>query len=549
MTHLPRTLAAAATGTALLAIGAASFLLPSSSSPGTAIASGHHPELSVVTSYKTDSGWDETGAEIVAYDAGRMYVVNGDRGVVEVVDISDPANPQFLFDLDTAPFGADVTSVAVRKGLIVAAVPASPKTEPGRAVFFDKDGDVLASVETGALPDMVTFTPNGAWALVANEGEPSDDYDVDPEGSVTIIHVPTTLAAAKRGKKLPPIAVRHVTFEAFNEGGPRHDELPEGIRIFGPNATVAQDLEPEYIAFSRNNRKAYVTLQENNAVAVIDVQRGEVDSIFALGFKDYSLPGNELDPSDRDDEISIASWPVLGMYNPDALASFTVRGKTYLVTANEGDARDYDGYSEEERLGGLIEDIAPLCADVFPNAAELEENENLGRLRVTSANGLRTEGANAPCYEEIYAYGARSFSIWTADGEQVFDSGSQFETIIAAANPDFFNSNHTENTFESRSDDKGPEPEGVTTAQVDGRTYAFIALERIGGVMVYDVTNPATPEFIQYINNRDFTADPTGPDAGAEGLAFVEAKNSPNGTGLLLVANEVSGTVSIFQFD
>ena len=544
-----RFLVAAAAGLGVLAIGAATLLLPTTTNSNAAVASGHAPQLSVITSYKTDSAWDATGAEIVVYDAGRMYVANGDRGVVEVVDISDPANPQFLFDLDTAPFGADVTSVAVHKGLVVAVVPAEPKTDPGKAVFFNKNGTFLASVEVGALPDMVTFTPNGNWVLVANEGEPNDGYDIDPEGSVSIIRVPLTLLAAKLNRAPLPFAVRHVTFEAFNEGGPRHNELPDDIRIFGPNATVAQDLEPEYIAVSHNNRKAYVSLQENNAVAVIDVQRARVDSIFALGFKDHSLPGNEFDASDRDDAINITNWPVLGIYMPDSLAAYHVRGKTYLVTANEGDAREYDGYSEVSRLRALTGDV-PLCPDVFPDAATLRDNTNLGRLNVTTANGLRSEGPNAPCYEEIYAYGARSFSIWTTDGTQLFDSGSQFENIIADVNPDFFNSNHSENNFEGRSDDKGPEPEGVITAQVKGRWYAFIGLERVGGVMVYDITNPAAPEFIQYINNRDFTAEPeTGPDTGPEGLVFVDAKKSPNGKALLLVANEVSGTVSIFQFD
>jgi len=523
------------------------------SGPSTAEAQPQ-PALSVLSSYQANAAFDATGAEIVVYESGRMYVVNGDRKVIELVDISDPSNPVFLADISITPWGGDVTSAAIHKGLLVAAVPAVVKTDPGKAVFFDQDGNFIRAIEVGALPDMVTFTPNGAWVLVANEGEPNDDYSVDPEGSITIIQTSAVKSGHFNGN-----AVRHVTFEAFNEGNSRHHELPEDIRIFGPGATVAQDIEPEYIAVSHDNRKAYVSLQENNAVAVIDIQRGVVDRIWALGFKDHSLPGNGFDASDRypnqvNPQINIANWPVLGMYQPDSLATYRVRGQNYVVTANEGDAREWlgnPGYVEAQRLRALTDPGGgtPLCPDVFPNAASLRDNANLGRLTVTSANGLRTEGAHSPCYEEIYAFGARSFSIWSDDGAQVYDSGDDFERITAEAYPEFFNSNHRENSLKTRSDDKGPEPEGVVLAEVKGRWYAFIGLERIGGVMVYDITNPHEPVFIQYVNNRDFSQVPTGPDTGAEGLFFVDAKDSPTQTPLLLVANEVSGTVTIFEFD
>lgn len=503
------------------------------------------PLLSVLASYQADAGFGETGAEIVAYEDDRMYVVNGAKSVIEVADISDPAAPAHLFDISVAQWGGDVTSVDVHEGLLVAAVPAEVKTDPGKAVFFDASGQFLAAAEVGALPDMVTFSPNGSWVLVANEGEPSDDYSVDPEGSVTIIK---TAAVSADRPVVPAIAVEHVTFDDFNAGGSRASELPGEVRVFGPGAGVAQDLEPEYIAVSEDNLTAFVSLQENNALATIDVFAGEVTGIQALGYKDHSLEGNALDPSNEDDGIAIANWPVLGAYMPDGVATYRVDGVDYVLTANEGDAREWGDFIEPVRLAELVE-TTPLCEDVFPDADELIEEAALGRLNITTPSGLRTEGEGAPCYEAITAFGARSFTIWGPDGSVVFDSGDEFERVTAEAYPEWFNATNDENNFDNRSDDKGPEPEGVTLGEVGGRTYAFIALERMGGVMVYDVTDPASASFVQYLNNRDFSLEVPGPDSGPEGLKFVSAEESPTGSALLLAANEVSGTVTVFGFE
>ena len=246
---------------------------------------------------------------------------------------------------------------------------------------------MLATAPVGALPDMVTFTPDGELVLVSNEGEPSDDYTVDPEGSVSVIKVRPVLGLGRRAagggrdviraeRVVARTAVRTVTFGDFDEGRPRHDEVDEDIRIFGPGASVAQDLEPEYITVSDDSRTAWVTLQENNALARIDIGRLRVEALLPLGFNDHRLSGNELDASDRDGGVNIASWPVLGMYQPDAISSFEQGGQTYVVTANEGDARDYDGFSEEARVKDLV-----LDPTTFPDAATLQEDSNLGRLR------------------------------------------------------------------------------------------------------------------------------------------------------------------------
>jgi hypothetical protein len=253
---------------------------------------------------------------------------------------------------------------------------------------------------------------------------------------------------------------------------------------------------------------------------------------------------NGLDASDRDGKINIRPWPVKGVFMPDGIASYRVGGETFLVTANEGDAREYTNFVEIVRVGANSVVLDPVK---FPNAAVLKNNANLGRLNITSTLG---KNPTTGLYEELYAFGARSFSIWNASGQLVYDSGDDFEWITAGAYPTNFNASNTNNDFDNRSDDKGPEAEGVVIGQVFGRTYAFIGLERIGGVMIYDVSNPHAPVFIDYVNRRDFSApaDASGvSDLGPEGLIFIKAEDSPTGRPLLVLGNEISGTTTVFE--
>lgn len=486
--------------------------------------------------------FDEGAAEIVAYDTDseRLFVSNADYNTIDVLDISDPANPSLIHAIDLDVYGDGINSIAVRDGILAAAVEADPKQDPGSVIFFDMDGNYLAGVTVGALPDMLAFTPDGAKVVVANEGEPNDDYDVDPEGSVSIIDVSDGVAGLTQDN------VSTASFVSFNGN---INKLRRGqVRIYGPNATVAQDVEPEYVAFSADSSTAYVILQENNALAFIDLTTATVTDIKSFGYKTHRNPHNGLDASNKDDAINIRTWPVKGMYQPDAIASYEVRGETYLVTANEGDSRDYDGYSEEVR----VKDLA-LGKGLLNSHPDLQDNENLGRLKTTIAMPAGVvEHKGETVYNQIFSYGARSFSIWDAEGNQTFDSGDDFEQITAAVIPDNFNASNDDNEFDDRSDDKGPEPEGVTIGIVGDAIYAFIGLERVGGIMVYDVTNPYAPVFVEYVNNRDFNEDPeTGnpKDLAPEGLIFIPAAQSPNGKDLLVTANEVSGTTTIFEIE
>jgi Ca2+-binding RTX toxin-like protein len=547
----------------------------------------------------------------------------------------------------------------------------------GEVQFFNAaTGAFLGKETVGNLPDMVTFSPDGTKVLTANEGEPNEDYSFDPEGSISIIDLTNGVENAQ---------IQEATFTNIN--AQIEDLKAEGVRIFGPHATVAQDLEPEYVTFSGDGQKAWVTLQENNAIAVVDIATATVESIKPLGFKDHSLPNNSLDVSDRDGGINIANWPIFGIYEPDTIASYTVDGQTYYVTANEGDARvrpsddgilagqdEGDIYNEEIRVGNASYILDPVA---FPQGAELKLSENLGRLTVTNtlgqsdravfvselsgdqeftpvettatgsslawiddngflqinltisnldfgnlngtplteitsdnvtllhihqgvrgANGgvvwnilgdsdteitiaedgtatitsvwqentipktnqgedttfyfnvhtsgnpsgeIRGQLMGEVAYDEIYAFGGRSFTIWDSNGNLVYDSGNDFEQITAAQFPSLFNSQGQTDNFDTRSDNKGPEPEGVTVGTIDGRTYAFVGLERIGGVMVYDVTNPTAPNFVEYKAGME--------DVGPEGLTFISGENSPHGRPLLVVTNEESNTTSIFEIN
>jgi DNA-binding beta-propeller fold protein YncE len=489
--------------------------------------------LTPIGTYDSGVIW-KSAAEIVTHDPAtqRLFVVNADLAKIDVLDVSDPTNPTKVNEISVSDYGAGVNSVAFHGGVIAAAVENEDKQAPGMVAFFDANGSALSVVTVGALPDMLIFTPDGQKVLVANEGEPNDDYTNDPEGSVSIIDVSAGAANVTQGN------VTTASFAAFNDA-----TLDPQIRIFGPGATVAQDVEPEYIAVAGDSKTAWVSLQENNALAILDIEAGVITELVPLGFKDHSLEGNGMDVSNKDGAINITTWPVKGMYMPDAIASYEVGGQTYILSANEGDSRDYDGFSEEERVKDLV-----LDATAFPNAADLQQEEALGRLKTTTANG-DTDGDGE--YEEIYSYGARSFSVWDAQGRLVFDSGDDLEEITAAAYPDGFNSDgHDNESFDDRSDDKGPEPEGLTIGLIEGRTYAFIGLERIGGIMVYDVTDPTAPNFVQYVNTCNFDGvleEGTAGDVAPEGLTFIPADESPNGKPLLVVAFEVSGTTTIFE--
>ncbi|MBB1323711.1 choice-of-anchor I family protein [Shewanella sp. SR43-8] len=514
-----------------------------------------------------------SAAEIVDYHPASQsaFVVNAQSGKVDVVDLSmltqAPVYAEAGYSLNNLSKKTDlnisvdtgltllgaVNSVSVSGNLLAAAVERADAlgnaTQGNGIVAFYRLSDselpqYLSFVDVGALPDNVVFSPDGSMLLVANEGEPNSAYDIDPEGSIALIAITNGV---------PATTATLIDFNDFNVGGSRNAELSPLIKINGPGASVAQDLEPEYIAVSPDSQTAYVSLQENNAIAVIDIKAAAVKNIIALGLKDFGLDANKIDASDKDDAINIQAYAgVYGMYQPDTIASYRWNNTDFIVTANEGDSRDYAGFSEEARAADLSLDPN------HPQFAAAQDKTQLGRLKVTTSMG---DDNNDGLMDKIVAYGGRSFSIWTADGQQVFDSAGDFERITAAILAMNFNNNNDENKGDSRSDDKGPEPEALALGQIGSRTYAFIGLERTSGFMIYDITNPFAVSFVDYVSNRNFDADyvidtDTGDvegdatlagDLGPEGMKFIASQYSPTGLPLLLIGNEVSGTTTVYQ--
>jgi hypothetical protein len=153
-------------------------------------------------------------------------------------------------------------------------------------------------------------------------------------------------------------------------------------------------------------------------------------------------------------------------------------------------------------------------------------------------------------FDRIVPLGARSYTIWNAAGQRVWDSGDQLEQTVKAANPTYFNASNTNNTRDNRSRAKGPEPEGVTVGTVAGRQYMFGISERVGGIFAYSIDDPTAPVLQTYVNNRTFTVATSlagSGDLGGEGVTFVGAADSPSGKALLLVANEISGTLAVWE--
>ena len=454
----------------------------------------------------------EGAAEISAYDptSKNLFTVNVENTEISVTNIADIYKPVKKTSIALASYGSP-NSVAVHNGKLAVAVEAVVKQQDGKILVYDTTTlQLLDTYTVGALPDMVTFTKDGKLIISANEGEPNDDYTVDPEGTISIIDVATDV-------------VTTLDFKAFNS---QEATLKAGgYRVFGPGATLAQDTEPEYVAVSEDSKTAWVSLQENNGMAKVNLVTKTIEAIYPLGFKDHSLAANSLDVSDKDGVKELKTWPVKGMYQPDAITAAKINGVEYVISANEGDSRDYSGFSEEARVKDLDLDLT-----AFPLSADYLNNANLGRLKITTTMG---DANNDGKYEALYTYGARSFSIWTTNGTLVYDSGNSIAKETLAYTSNVFNGG------DDRSDDKGAEPESVQVLTLGKKHYLFVGLERNNQVLMYDISNPTAPVFLNILSKNG--------DVAPEGLLIIEAKDSPTKKDLLVVSNEVSGTVTFYE--
>ena len=496
------------------------------------LQTGVNGRLTFIGRYATGSVNEDGGiAEIVQYnkDNKRIYMVNGALGSLDIVDTGDLRSNRFtnlnLFRrIDLRVMGTrhgfeygDLTSVAVstRHKMLALAVQHSDYASAGYIVLLDYEGGYLRHYRVGVQPDMICFTPDEKHVLTADEGEPREGYAnnaIDPPGSVSILDIANN-------------TMKIIGFGAFDADGARAELIKKGV-ILNAGTKPSLDLEPEYIAVSDDSRTAWVSLQEANALAVLDIAGGTFSGVMGLGFKDHRLPRNSLDAL-KDGKAELAPHNVYGAYMPDGIAAFGAGGKQYILTANEGDAREWGS------ADNAYADVASF---------------KIGDYKIDILDNAKKEGLEA---EKKYLFGARSFSIWEAGNglRQVFDSGNDFETITARLYPSNFNASHTNNDLDSRSGKKGPEPEYVSVLRAWGTWYALIGLERIGGLMVYDISNPAAPVWFDYINTRDFSQSDLAAmgDLGPEGICAVEAKDSPTGRPLIFTANEVSGTIAVFE--
>lgn len=480
-----------------------------------------------IANYNTNAGADGDGgvAEIVKYNKYNqtMYLVSGKTQSVHIVNLNNvnsnsnttlEATKTVTLESIGINDAGDITSVDVSPDgkEIAIAIQHKDYDKNGYIARFDANGQLINIHEAGIQPDMITYSPDGSLILTANEGEPRQGYEagtVDPKGSITALDTNTNQSY-------------DIDFTAFDSAESRAALVADNV-IIKKDTAPSVDFEPEYITISNDSLTAYVTLQEANSIATIDLTTKQVTRVDSLGFKDYSSGDNKVDLYKKDDAINITNTDeFLGIYMPDGISSYEVDGKTYLLTANEGDSREWGDYINEveEKYGESKSKIVTLNTDDYDGFDDLSKK---------------------------YLFGGRSFSIIDASTmTMVSDSNGEFEEITAKLLPEYFNCSNDDISFEDRSGKKGPEPEDIKTMIIDGKVMAFIGLERIGGVMMYDVSDPTNPTYVDYLNLRDFSDDISG-SVSPEGLCTVSAKDSPTNKPMLIIANEVSGDVNVVE--
>lgn len=504
-------------------------------------------------------------AEQLAYDPESKFVYVVGSSKINVIDVSNVESPKIIYHKMMGDF--DPTDVEFCGDHVFVTLDNNQDRERGRLVVFKKFDPTYSTMETvinitvGPLPDMLLPTTDCKTIVIALEGEAfaRNGTLVDPEGGVGLLKF--------KDRNISPsnYTYKRLNFTYFND---RWNDLSKsGVRFIYKerNNRFSQDLEPEYITFSKDEKTAYICLQENNAIAVLDLETENITSIHGLGFKDWK--NSKLDASDRDGGINIRSLPVYGMYQPDSIYVIKVNGEEYLVTSNEGDSKDYSGYvldttgfSEEIRAkdASLSENSEINQWMLLNNISGIMDNSILGRLVITTETGKLPNGS----YDKLYTFGGRGFSIWKVGTMSlVYDSGSEVEDAHSQERPDLFNSQaeigvKIKDTVDSRSDNKGPESESLAIGHDGDKVIIFVGHERPGSISVYsvdsDISSPKFESIFWDVPNSEETwtqafeqrrvsaLDP-------EDLKYISPQESPNGRPLLLVAGSVSGTLSILE--
>ena len=503
----------------------------------------------------------EGSGEIATFHPGskRIFATNGVKNAIDIFDISNVAAPKKVGSLSLSPYGNDVTSVAAGRDVVVAAVlvtetfsaTGAPSTPNGKLVVFDTNGKVLSSPDIlGVLPDSVTFAPNGTTALVAIEGQPvcakddpattaKEDTDYlkasDPEGGVSIVDLTNPAA---------PV-VKFAGFKQFNVAQMK----AKGIAVSSVVNNVAKDFEPEFIT-AVDNKYAYVTIQEANAIGKLDIEAASFESVTRAFESKLSVTAR--DTSDRDSGAGPRNYAnVVGASQPDAIASFKVGSGHYFVTANEGDAREYTCLNDDQRGSSLKVDTRR-----FPNWSALSASAALGRAKVNPTIGDRDGDGDI---DTIHLRGSNSMTMYR-NGIALWDSGDLLDQIqITAFGVANINGSHSLSSDKStmnyvgqdRSDDKGSEPEGVAVGMVGNTRVAILGLERMTALAVFDITQPRSPVFQEWLQMLPAKATPAKDVKhwSPEGIVFVPADKSPSGKALIITSYELSGSISIHQIE
>ena len=484
-----------------------------------------------------------TTAEISAFMPEKkvLFVVGGEN-VMEVIDLADPSNPKKINEVKL-PGGA--SSVTVHGDLVAVSLLNNPEWKKGhvQVMQYNKGIKVLGLHELCYMPDMITWTPDGNNLLVACEGSPDESFAEDPEGGIGVLSIAENVAeSVAKGKTINFVKAwtkPQKTVVGF-DGVDSLSLMANGVRKTGVKSFV-QSLEPEYITVSEDSKTAWISLQENNALVKFDVASKKILDIFPLGYVDHSLPGFGLDVK-KNKAVEIKNYPLRGLRQPDGISSFSVNGKTFVLTANEGaPVNDYKAWTDVTTPMMLMQQ-GKLDPSVL-TASVLDELKNLTVSSLERCDIAPDKTANGMC-PYMYTFGTRSISIFDgATGHLMWDSGDVFEQTIAKVAPDYFNWNSKKGKvkMDARSEDKGCEPENVTTGIVGEKRYAFVGLERTSGVAVFDITgieNGSAPKIV------DYYLDPK--DRGPEGVLFIPAEKSPNGQPLLIVGYEYSKTLAVY---
>ncbi|XP_048764949.2 mesenchyme-specific cell surface glycoprotein-like [Ostrea edulis] len=504
-------------------------------------------------------------AEQSAYDAKDKMVYIVGAAKINVIDISQVDNPRIVYHQVLGDF--DPTDVEFCGDHVFVSLDNNQNREMGKLVVFKKYDvksntlEAVLNITVGALPDMILPTSDCRTVLIALEAEAfaRDGELVDPEGGVGMLKFQSSNITTSS------YSYKRLNFHHFND---RWNELSKsGVRFIHREKgnTFSQDLEPEYLSYSADERKAYVCLQENNAIAVVDLQTENITTIHGLGFKDWSQL--RLDPSDKDGGIFIQSWPVHGIYQPDSIHVVNVHGVEYLVTSNEGDSKVYSGlplsspgFSEEICVRNLT-----LSANsevqkwaIARNISNIQDDSKLGRLKVTTENGKLPDGT----YDKLYTFGGRGFSIWHTDSmTKVYDSGSDIEDALAQLQPHLFNAEMQSDeiighTADLRSDNKGPETESSAVVHDGNKIVVFIGNERPGSISIFsfhgDMTSASLESVFWDVSDtketwRDAFKQRSISSIDPEDIRFIPPEHSPNGQPLLLVAGAVSGTLTLLR--